>query len=713
MKLISKILLIIIILLSIQTSAVLSGNVLSISTAFNFGQVDNSPDNGNINVNSSSCDEKIRLQLRLIDSLRSEENFREMGYALFEVSHLYRSNLQYKEAKEALFSGLRIMDGIGDRQGLADANSYIGMYYWRRSEFDSAVVYMERSTALYKEVGDTLNYGIDLNSLGSAYYQVGLFDKALSNYLESNKIRMKSGDLIGISKICNNIGLLYLDMSYEDKAKEYFDEGLKWANESADSNVLGYSYNNFGAYYEKLGNLKSALFYYFKSFDTYSDKGFSISILNKKNIGRVYLKQNDLNKAKEHLNLALHYAKLTEDRISQAEVYKYLGMLSIRENNYTTAISKIDSSLSISIATGRKEFIKDNYKLLSEIYEKIEEKDKALKYFKNYHDVYINIYNQQVGTRVSVLEEQQENERKNLELSIRELKLQGEESTTHFITAIAVSLLVIVIFMINFNRKIKNSNLRLKNQNSQIEEQRKALDEKNKYLNTLSSTKNKLFSILAHDLRNPFHSMLGFSDLLLTEFDSLSSEEQRQYIEIIKRGLNSTYDLLVNLLFWSQANTGSLEKRPENFEFMRLIISNIKLVESHALQKEIAIEFNQGDEVQVFADENMVEIVLRNIITNAIKYTPRNGKVIIYTNIEDGFLRCSIKDGGIGIEEENLDHIFDLEKKLNRNGTEGERGTGLGLVLAKEFIEINGGKIYAESRPREGSTFTFTIPLAE
>ena len=233
-------------------------------------------------------------------------------------------------------------------------------------------------------------------------------------------------------------------------------------------------------------------------------------------------------------------------------------------------------------------------------------------------------------------------------------------------------------------------------------------------LENLNKTKDKFFGIIAHDLRNPFGGILGITEIL----DSKMKDEQmnesiklyRRYIQIVHSSAQSAYRLLENLLQWARSQTGEISVRPKNIKINDLINIVIPLVTGNAFKKNITIEKDLvGGEI-VYADESLVANILRNLLTNAIKFTPTNGKVILSTAINEKFLEISISDTGSGIDPKNLGNIFRIDSQFSQLGTENEIGSGLGLILCKEFTEKNGGTIWVKSQLGFGSTFTFTLP---
>lgn len=231
-------------------------------------------------------------------------------------------------------------------------------------------------------------------------------------------------------------------------------------------------------------------------------------------------------------------------------------------------------------------------------------------------------------------------------------------------------------------------------------------------LKELNFTKDRFFSIIAHDLKSPFNTLMGFSELLLNNRNKLSQEEMEKMLNLINQSAQRTGNLLENLLEWSRTQTGRLQTQPELFDIREIILENIDLLNQPALEKNINLFSIIDEPKQVYSDKNMVRTVLRNLISNAIKFTYPNGKVYVETNeISNYTLEVKVIDNGRGIDQEQQRKIFQFgEKKISSLGTAQEKGTGLGLIICKEFIQANHGMIKVESQPGEGTTFIFTLP---
>ncbi|MCX6278895.1 MAG: PAS domain S-box protein, partial [Bacteroidetes bacterium] len=246
-----------------------------------------------------------------------------------------------------------------------------------------------------------------------------------------------------------------------------------------------------------------------------------------------------------------------------------------------------------------------------------------------------------------------------------------------------------------------------------ITERKKAEEEirqKNEELQKLNAEKDKFFSIIAHDLKSPFNSIVGFSNILVEQINEQDYEGIEKYANIILQSSQRALDLLTTLMEWSRSQTGRMEFNPEYFEMMVLINEIIVSFDVIAGQKSIVINKALPPNTPVFADKAMISTVFRNLISNAIKFTPAGGKITISAEEKQSELSVTVSDSGVGISNNRIEKLFRIDESYSTAGTNNERGTGLGLILCKDFIEIHGGKIWVESEVEKGSRFSFTIP---
>ncbi len=237
------------------------------------------------------------------------------------------------------------------------------------------------------------------------------------------------------------------------------------------------------------------------------------------------------------------------------------------------------------------------------------------------------------------------------------------------------------------------------------------LIESEKRLIETNSTKDKFFSIIAHDLKNPFNDLIGFAQLLSMNAHKYDKDKLTQFSHIILDSSRRGYNLLENLLEWSRSQTGTLKFHPARIDIKKLVVETIETIEQQTKKKDINIENRLDGGIHLFIDQNMMKTVIRNLLTNSIKYSNANGNVRIDGNKDDNHYEMRIRDNGVGIKEKDIDKLFRIDQSYSTEGTANEKGTGLGLILSKEFVERNKGKIWVESEYGKGSTFFIRLPL--
>jgi len=257
---------------------------------------------------------------------------------------------------------------------------------------------------------------------------------------------------------------------------------------------------------------------------------------------------------------------------------------------------------------------------------------------------------------------------------------------------------------------------RLRNQKELLEklvvERTTEIQSKNELLKDLNSTKDKLFSIISHDLRSPFSAILGFQDLLYDNYENFSDVERKEMLGQLQNTTKQIYELLENLLNWAKIQSDTIYHQPIRFNAKQVINEKFDLYKNIAEAKKIQLSFQISDELFAFADVNLLDTILRNLISNAIKFTHIGGTIIVSASQNHKLIEISVTDSGTGMNQEQIDNLYSFEKNPSKHGTNGEKGSGLGLILCKELVEKNGGTIWVKSEPGKGSRFSFTVPSA-
>jgi signal transduction histidine kinase len=288
----------------------------------------------------------------------------------------------------------------------------------------------------------------------------------------------------------------------------------------------------------------------------------------------------------------------------------------------------------------------------------------------------------------------------------KELELSKKNMTLYILSGILIVIALLVLLLVNQNRLKRRANQQLEAKNELIGKQKDELIK-------LNASKDKFLSILAHDIKNPLSSIHGISDLLVSDYDKLTTEEKKIFTLDIHTLSTNLFEIINTLLTWSTSQSGMIAFRPIPFSIGRLCSKTANNLKTVAKQKNIEIENKADVAFMVMADENMIISVMHNLINNAIKYSYQGSNIRIETSRSDGFAQISVIDTGIGLSPESKEKLFKYDQHIMNKGTAGETGTGLGLILCKDFVEKNGGTINVDSAINKGSTFVFTLPLAE
>jgi signal transduction histidine kinase len=311
-------------------------------------------------------------------------------------------------------------------------------------------------------------------------------------------------------------------------------------------------------------------------------------------------------------------------------------------------------------------------------------------------------------------------EAQNERIARQELELQVKRNIIYFLVIIFIlSFVSAILWYLQYKKKkealkiVQLKNEEIQQNKEEIQTQAEELEFQRDELYRSNKTKEKLLSVVAHDLKNPIHALIGFSELLIDKEAGLSEEEKTQYAEYIHDSSLQIHALLENLLKWAQSQSSSIKYQPEKFNVNELLDTNIKLFHESGKKKEIELLFAGKTDSLVYADKNMINTVIRNLINNAIKFTSEGGKISVSANDKDGFVEISVVDTGVGMTEDIVKKILETDEFHSSQGTLNEQGTGLGLAICKEFLSAHNSTLQILSRPGKGSTFYFKIPITK
>ncbi|MEO5980156.1 MAG: tetratricopeptide repeat-containing sensor histidine kinase [Chryseolinea sp.] len=539
-------------------------------------------------------------------------------------------------------------------------------------------------------------------TMAKVFTEVGYYDKG-EEYLNAAK-RLPLADNQSVAAlVLTELGELNRRSGRPVEARMSFEKVLGFDGLEARA-YRAKALLNLGLLETTDGKFESALDYQKQALAIYrviGDKQNEARMLN--DVGELYRVMKRHDKSETNHSVALEIRKRISDRRGMAESYNNLGRLFFEQHEILKAIENLLLGLNEARTSQDRKQLSHAYEYLSLCYEASQDYTQALKY-KNDYIAMIELIQGEVNEQRSV-ESQNRYELKKKESTIDALQIDRKDKQDalekaalrqkFYIAIILFSAVLITIVVYFYISKRRDS---------------KKLNEQNLELQELNATKDKFFSIISHDLKGPLNSLSSFSNLLINHADSLSKEEITMLAKDFDKSLKNLSSLLENLLDWSRSQTGNIDFKPEPFDIVEMLVDNQSLLAAQAGFKDIVIHNESKDSLTVLAHKNSVSTVIRNLISNAIKFTPVKGEIWINAHPDADTIRVSVRDNGVGMSDNVVKNLFRIDSKHSTKGTANEKGTGLGLILCKEFVEKNGGRLWVESGEGLGSIFQFTLP---
>jgi signal transduction histidine kinase/Tfp pilus assembly protein PilF len=559
-------------------------------------------------------------------------------------------------AKEALTYAKKNKNVIN----IADAYANLGVAYEVKSDFVSALNNLYKALAIYETSSDPKKIIRVYNNIGLIYIDLKNYKQGLVFYNKALELSYKTNEKRIISLLSNNIGDVYLQQKEYSKALNYFYKALIMNKKLNDIEGIGLNLSNIGICYVNLKNYDKGLEMINQSILTYDDYSSLYNTYNIYELGRIYyfksLEEAYKNNKKENIEKSIKYLNQTLINFK-----KYKSLKDIQETYFY--LSKANK-------------IKGN-------------KDLALDYFEKYSTIKDSIFSKDSEKKLANLEFQRELDIKNKQIEIQKLKINRDSRKVYFLIIVTISVVLLFgLFLWLYLSKRKT----------------------NKIISDINTQKDKFFSIIAHDLRGPFNGFLGLTELMAEDIDTLSTEDIKFAAVNMKSSAQNLFNLLENLLEWSRMEQNLIPFDPKELELQSILSDSIVILYDSAYKKDISINTDIENVKIVFADKNMFQAIIRNIVFNAIKFTPKNGVINIQTKEDVTNTIITVIDNGIGMSPKIVENLFKLDIQNNRIGTEEEPSTGLGLILCKEYIEKHNGKIWIESNVGKGTAFHISFP---
>ncbi len=598
-------------------------------------------------------------------------------------------------------------------------------------QFAPALQNAQRALNVYRSLNDAAGIEKSLLNLAIIYRRLGIYDSALEYASELLRTYEEKDDSNGIASAANQIATIYSHFEQYDDAERFYKKTLAMPEQAIEKKYHAAALRGVASILHKRLQGEEALEYANNAKALYKTLK-SIEGLESTNrlIGQIH---NDLGNSEASVKAfeeALAQSKKSGSRWPEASNLIHMGSVLV-EQDPKRAREIISEGIRIAKRQKTKSLIIDGYQALALLEQKAGDYEKAYDLLKKQYNLTRDLNKQEVKKRIAdlkIIREINEKERKievlerkskidalELDRQSAELKIITKENTISrlrlererifriLLIFLTILILLVLAELYGRFRYSRSMQWKLHQKNTQIEAKNRTLEDSN-------ATKDRFLSIVAHDLRGPISALTALTGLLKDQLENFSRDQLQEHANSLHDASEQTLILVNDLLEWAMTQVRNTDPIPRSHSILTICSKSIESVDATAKAKKINIKCSIDESLNVFADQNMVKAVVRNILSNAIKFTPQNGEVIIYAEDQGDAIVTHIKDSGMGIDPEKIPHLFDIEKKISELGTEGEKGSGFGLTLCKEFVEKNGGEIKVSSELDKGTDFVFTLP---
>lgn len=696
-------------------------------------------------VSASNTDSLVRAYKShsLIDTVKVKLAI-DLGWAYQDVN--MDSAFFYTREAEAM----AVNNGFGF--GYARAYEQFGDLYDRSGQADKSILFYTKSLRAYLNQQNRPRAAIILKCMGGVYYGKFEFARALDCYLKSLKMVELLNNQASIASLCNNIGATYKELGKYHEALQYYYKGLRQAEKLNQEETMAMMSSNIAIVYTNLGKYKESFDYanqalaiskrinnplqeihalsiigrkytlekdYEESVTAYK-RALAIAIslsrpdliaLASEHIGDNLLEQKKYDEAISYYKQGIRYSEQVNNLHYLSQAYSQLGKTYMLKGNKEAGIQNLEKGLAVARQTPMPTVEVNIRHELAHSYEKNNDYRKAYQHLSGYTALRDSMYKVDEKSAMQQLHFDHELYKKRQEIILleNEKTIQAERDKNQrilllFLVTVLCFAGVIIYFLVSGSQKRKRAMKLIAAQKLEIQSQAV-------HLKQLNDLKTRTFSIISHDLRNPIAALSMLIELM--DKNLISNGNFFEAMQGINGQLYSLNTVLENLLIWSKNQMeGREEHNPSKVDLHMLAEQSIALLREGALQKKITLVNDIAQNTAVLADNEHVDIVIRNLVANAIKFTKENGRVTVSSQLQGDRIKVMVKDTGVGMSQATVGRLFSYTETVTNYGTKGEKGTGLGLLICKEFIEKSGGTISVESEEGKGSCFFFDLPKA-
>jgi signal transduction histidine kinase/Tfp pilus assembly protein PilF len=663
-------------------------------------------------------DEAFALFQDALQLARKIEYRRGICQALIESGAIEYKRGKYERSGKIFFDALAIAEREGYTELQATALNQIGKYLHTTGHFEESVSYYKRAIAIYKNQGNRMQSASVLLSLGKTYNNDGNLYMALRCYLDAYATCEKTNNYVNLADVCNHLGTIYLTLDQPEKSMEYHRKALAYRVELNTPEGMANSFNNIGKVFLVKNMPDSAEVYFGKALKNCEQIEYTkgkVKALN--NLGKVYNLRSDYIAAKRYLLQSLEIAQQSGYDAGIAEASLELGNAHLGLNQSDTARQSFGLCLEKAKAANLTQLYHHAYWGLYQCFLRQNNLTKSLEYYILFAEAEKKLMKTEDNQRLAELRISFETEKKEKDNEVlrkdNELKqmtiLHKNAFIWMFIIALFFTIAFAIMFYFRFENK-KKANRRLEQLNNQVTKQNLEFARLNKELEKANREKDKIFSIITHELRNPLYWFQNLTEMLSLKYSTMPPEKVQKTLGALDESAKNAFHLMDNLLHWSRSRLNRITPVISEHPLEKLVFESTRMYDTILKQKNIQLITNLSGDSFIMVDADLFMCVVRNLVSNAIKFTPKNGTIEINADQERKHYVISVSDSGIGIDHKHKKSIFKSNPNSISVGLMNEKGSGFGLKLCKEFVKMNGGKIWVADATGSGSCFCFTVP---
>lgn len=647
--------------------------------------------------------------LRVIGTFEYSRDFSPKDTTYVDLLNNLGYELRYYQTDSLLLlskKALKLSKSAEYKKGESMSYLNIGNYYSDLGQNNKAIDNYKKAMQVAKSIEAPGLFLRTYNNLAGEYSYKGDYSKALSGYLECVELATKYDDKKMLSIVNENIANLYASQKDYQQALVFFKQVKKINEEIGNEVYSAETMSNMASVYADMGELEYAMFNINQSISVFEKNGIMDWLAYTYEIkGKTYLKKDNFKWALYWYDQSEMLHQNLQDVRGQIDLFNGMAEAHLGMSNDSLSESYALKSFAISTKLQSKESIKKCANTLYKIHKNKEDYAQALIYHELFQKLSDTLSRLENNKSLSMLKTKLEYDEQKKSLIFNNEKALAKQKSYVYAALAILMIFLVVTFMIRRNEKIQ------KNLNVELLANREVLEKRKKELKEINATKDKLFSIIGHDLRGPIGAFQGL--LKLFKDGEIDQKEFLEFIPKLGTDLDHISFTLNNLLTWGQTQMNGAVTKPTVISLDSIVTDNIKLLSEIAMNKSIKMVSQLANNTLAWSDGDQIDIVIRNLVSNALKFTPENGIVTIGAVEKNNHWEVFIRDTGVGMDLETQEMIFAENESITTYGTNNEKGTGLGLSLCKEMVEKNNGIIWVESLERKGSCFYFTLPKAK